>query len=504
MEEFIQILVQFGGGKGGEPNNAAVRFLLPTFFWCILALISLREYRAAKNTRDRYLGTAAILGMARELLMFFAEYGGLRGFVPFGFIYNVYPPLEHAITMLSCSFIGYAFMNYHLGWEKFPRRFFLTSTTITVILYLVIALEWPGFLRLHPGISFASFWGDLAFRSVAIISMGIVLGAFVHAAGQGAKISMSLMCGFTFLFLDEFLMIFNIISSERYVDIFAPVRHNLHIWSIPFFLWMYWSALQGRMLSVQQELESLNAELEQRVAARTAELSNVNRELEMFNYSVSHDLRAPLLHIGGFTKILAEDCAGQLTVSGKECLHRLKNASRRVNVMIDALLDLSLTNSVGMQRRRLYLSRIAKGLAAEIALSDKDRSAEFRITPNMRAHGDLKLILRLMESLLENAWKYTRDCEAALIEFGSIATGQETVYFVKDNGVGFDMKHTDMLFTPFQRLHADKKFQGIGIGLATARKIICRHGGQIWAESSMGDGATFFFTLPPTPEEIQS
>ena len=111
MEELIHILVQFGGGKGGEPNNVAVRFLLPTFFWCVLAWISFREYRTAKNMKDFYVGTASLMGMARELLMFIAEYGAWRGFVPFNFIYNYYPPLEHAITMLSCSFTGYAFLN---------------------------------------------------------------------------------------------------------------------------------------------------------------------------------------------------------------------------------------------------------------------------------------------------------------------------------------------------------------------------------------------------------
>ncbi len=496
MEELIHILVQFGGGKGGEPNNVAVRFLLPTFFWCILACISLKEYRKSKNTRDLYVGTSSVMGMARELLMFFAEYGAWRGRVPFNFIYTYYPPLEHAFTMLSCSFIGYAFLNYHLRWESFPLRFFKISSSIIILLYIVVAFSWPGFLHLHPGISFARFWGDMAFRATAVIIMGIVLGAFIHAAAQGEKISRALLVGFTFLLLDEFLMIFNILSNERNVDIFAPIRHNLHIWAIPFLLGMYWNDLQQRMIETKQELKRLNAELEERIAERTSQLTDVNKELESFSYSISHDLRAPLRHIEGYIEILEESCTNQLPEAGKGCLRRINSASKRMNGMIEALLNLSRTSRNELHIITIDLSRMAREIAAELSLTSPERKVMFQIAETIKAQGDLLMIRLVMENLLGNAWKYTSGKETAVIEFGTIRTDNENTFFVRDNGAGFDMKYADKLFAPFQRLHTDSEFEGIGIGLATVRRIISHHGGHVWAEGHVGHGSTFFFTLP--------
>jgi signal transduction histidine kinase len=497
MEELLQILVQFGGGKGGEPNNVAVRFLLPTFFWCILACISLREYRASRDTKDLYVGAASLMGMARELLMFVAEYGGWRGFVPFNFLYNYYPPLEHAITMLSCSFIGYAFLNFHLEWEQFPRRFFKISAVITIILYIAIASTWPGFLRLHPGSSFGLFWGDLAFRSTAVIFMGIVLGAFVHAAGQGGQVSKALLCGFTFLFLDEFLMIFNILSNERHVGTFAPIRHNLHIWSVPFLVGMYWNDLHRRMNDATKALTTLNAELEERIALRTAQLTEANNELESFNYSVSHDLRGPLRHVSGYIALLVDDCSSQLNDTVREYLQRITKANSRMNDLIDAMLHLSrTTRSNTLSVREINLSRMAREIAAELTASAPDRTVNFRIAGDIKVYGDPRLVRQVMENLMENAWKYSAGKETAVIEVGNKTDGREATLFVKDNGAGFDMAFADKLFTPFERLHSEQEFEGIGIGLATVRKIVRRHGGRVWAESSVGEGATFFFTLP--------
>lgn len=495
MEELIQILVQFGGGKGGEPNNVAVRFLLPTFFWVILVWISIREYRTAKLTKDLYVGIAALMGMTRELLMFVAEYGAWRGIVPFHFIYNYYPPLEHAITMLSCSFIGYAFLNYHLRWEQFPRRFFALSVVITLLLYILIASDWPGFLQLHPGISFARFWGDLAFRSAAVVFMGIVLGAFIHAAAQGEKVSKALLCGFTLLLLDEFLMIFNILGDERHVDIFAPVRHNLHIWAIPFLLGMYWNDLQRRMIESKRALKRLNEGLEKRVAQRTAQLTDANKELETFNYAVSHDLRAPLRHIEGYSKMLMEGCGDHLPETGKGFLQRINHASRRMNEMIEALLNLSRTSSNELYVCEIDLSRMAREIAHELSLSDPDRTVMFQIADTVTAQGDVQLIRLVMENLLGNAWKYTSRKETAVIEFGTTGIGAGFCFLIRDNGAGFDMTYADRLFDPFQRLHSEMEFAGVGIGLATVQRIVRRHGGRVWAESRVGHGATFFFTL---------
>ena len=496
MDELIQILVQFGGGKGGEPNNVAVRFLLPTFFWSVLAWISLRECRNERLSKDCFVGIAALIGMSRELLMFIAEYGGWRGFVPFSFLYTYYPPLEHAFTMLSCVFIGYAFLNYHLHWKVYPRRFIQASATITVILYMVIAVAWPSFLRQHPGISFGQFWGDLVFRTAAVIFMGMVLGPFVHAAAMGTKISTALLCGFSMLFLDEFLMIFNILSNERHVEIFAPIRHNLHIWAIPFLLGMYWNDLRKRMVATKQSLQSLNAELEHRVEQRTTQLIEANDELETFNYSVSHDLRSPLRHIEGYASMLMEECADQFSDVQKTYLQRISRASGRMNAMIEALLKLSRSSRSGLQIRQIDLSRMAREIAAELPLSEPDRRVTFQIHDGVTVWGDLQLIRLVMENLLGNAWKYSAKQPEAFIVFGTMTHGEETVYFVRDNGAGFDMTYADKLFAPFQRLHSEEEFTGIGIGLATVQRILRRHGGRVWAESQVNQGATIYFTLP--------
>ncbi len=257
MTEILEILAQFGGGKGGEPGNVVVRFLLPTFFWAVLAGVAYREFLRSRNSKDLWVGIASTLGMAREMLMFTAEYGAWRQVVPFDFMYNYYPPLEHAATMISGLFIGYAFLNYQLNSPNFSRPFLAFSTFTTLVLYLLTTFQWPGFLADHPGISFGRFWGDMAFRSAAAIFMGIVLGAFISSAAQGKQVSKALLCGFIFLFFDEFLMIFNIISNERHVAVYAPIRHNLHIWAIPLFLGTYLGDLSRRMAEAERMVKNI-------------------------------------------------------------------------------------------------------------------------------------------------------------------------------------------------------------------------------------------------------
>lgn len=252
IQEIYVILHQFGGGKGGEPGNVAVRFLLPTFFWGLLAWVSFREWRAEKQKKDLYVGIAALIGMLRELMMFVAEYGSWRGQISFELMYNYYPPFEHAATMFSCIFIGSAFLRYLQVSERSVRSFFFTSSVITGLLYVVTAPAWQNFLREQPGTSFAHFWGDLAFRIAASFFLGTVVGTLLNLSRQGQFIPKTLIVGFTFFFLDEFLMIFNIASHERYVQYFAPLRHNLHIWAIPLFIAFYWTDLSRRMSAAHQ------------------------------------------------------------------------------------------------------------------------------------------------------------------------------------------------------------------------------------------------------------
>ena len=258
-QEIIDILVAFGGGKGGEPGTVVVRFLLPALFWTMLAVVSHRQWHRERDVQHLVIAGAAIVGIARELLMFAAEYGGMRGVVSFDALYRYYPPLEHAGTMLSSIAITFAFMNYRFNWHRFSRRYLAASLAITLLLYTVTANTWPAFLDAHPGIPFGLFWGDMAFRISASLFMGVALAAVVYGRHTAVGTSAALLLGTLFLFLDEFLMIFNLLTQERHVSIFAPIRHNLHIWAVPLFLGVYWSDLKYALRKALSESQmSLN------------------------------------------------------------------------------------------------------------------------------------------------------------------------------------------------------------------------------------------------------
>jgi signal transduction histidine kinase len=236
-------------------------------------------------------------------------------------------------------------------------------------------------------------------------------------------------------------------------------------------------------------------DLELRVVERTAELEAANRELEAFAYSVSHDLRAPLRAIDGFSRAIEEDQAHRLDDEGKEHFERVRAAAAKMGQLIDALLNLSRMTRVKMNRVPVDLSRIAQAFADELKKAGPERKAEFVIAKGMTVTGDPPMLRAAVDNLLENAWKFTAKRETAHIEFGVDQRDGKDVYFVRDNGAGFDMSYASKLFGAFQRLHASDDFPGMGIGLATVQRIICRHGGRIWAEGEPGKGATFYFTV---------
>jgi light-regulated signal transduction histidine kinase (bacteriophytochrome) len=239
--------------------------------------------------------------------------------------------------------------------------------------------------------------------------------------------------------------------------------------------------------------------LEQLVTGRTAELQAANRELESFSYSVSHDLRAPLRAIDGFSRILLEDYSNKLDADGKDSLTRIRVASQRMGQLIDDLLQLSRHTRSEMRRAPVDLSALARTVADELQKTEPARRVEFVIQPDLAAEADASLMRAVLENLLGNAWKFTGKQSAAKIEFGRTTREGVPAFFVRDNGAGFDMKYAGKLFGAFQRLHAVTEFPGTGVGLATVQRVIHRHGGRVWAESTPGHGATFYFTLPTEP-----
>jgi light-regulated signal transduction histidine kinase (bacteriophytochrome) len=255
---------------------------------------------------------------------------------------------------------------------------------------------------------------------------------------------------------------------------------------------VYRTVVQRRQ---SHEDHRINSELERRVAERTTQLEGANKELESFSYSVSHDLRAPLRSMDGFSLVLLEDYRDKLGEEGKDALERIRAASQRMGYLIDDLLRLSQVTRAGLKLTQVDLSAMAREIAGALGREQPGRSVEWEIETGLSVRADLALMRIAMQNLLQNAWKFTGKTDSAVIRVGALKRDAKTTYFVADNGAGFDMAHAGNLFGAFQRLHHSGDFPGTGIGLAIVQRIIRRHDGEVWAEAKEGDGATFFFRL---------
>jgi signal transduction histidine kinase len=245
----------------------------------------------------------------------------------------------------------------------------------------------------------------------------------------------------------------------------------------------------------EQEVISLNIALEDRVRDRTAQLEAANRELESFAFSVSHDLRAPLRSIDGFSQALLEDFPSHVPEEAQRYLSRIRAATQRMGQLIEDLLNLSRVSRGALERVELDLGELARQVAQEVAQQYPGHAVELSVWPGMEVKADPRLLRTALENLLGNAWKFTAHAEHPRVEVGVMRDGDSQVYFVRDNGAGFKMEYAAKLFTPFQRLHTAAEFPGTGIGLATVQRIVLRHGGRLWADAAPGKGAAFFFTL---------
>jgi light-regulated signal transduction histidine kinase (bacteriophytochrome) len=252
----------------------------------------------------------------------------------------------------------------------------------------------------------------------------------------------------------------------------------------------YEMALRGYREANEKLLEANLELVKQKEAVEAA-----NLDLESFGYSASHDLRAPLNIIQGYTDILLEDNAGQLNDAGRHNLAVIQSAVAQMAGLIQGLLSLSRLARGDLRREKVALTELARAIAYRLQEASPGRQAQFTIAPGLWVDGEHDLLTALLENLMGNAWKFSSKKEKTLIEFGFLQEGERRIYFVKDNGSGFDMANAEKLFKPFQRLHSFKDFEGHGIGLATVQRVVQWHGGRIWAESKVNEGATFFFTL---------
>lgn len=344
-----------------------------------------------------------------------------------------------------------------------------------------------GLFAVLIGISASLSYLDFRISLTILILIGLVVTAWYGGLGPGVLMA-ALIVGATVLTQPKAPDA----SLAKYV-----FGHFSNFSLIVFIVWLIHSRklVETKLVDKGTELQRLNDTLERRVTERTVELQAANRDLESFSYSVSHDLRGPVRAIDGFSGALLEDYEDTLDEDGKGYLRHLRSEAVRMNHLIDDMLQLATVTKSELERSEVDLSRIAHEIIAELQRQDPERSVTHDIEENVTAYADERLVRVALRNLIGNSWKFTSKAGEAKIEFGKLETGGRVEYFVRDNGVGFEMTYADKLFRPFERLHSGNEFDGTGIGLATVQRVIQKHGGEVRGEGSVGKGAVFSFTL---------
>ncbi len=417
------------------------------------------------------------------------------------------------LILILVGNLGYGLANFTAAKPGFERLLFLQALHMVVLLGGIAYLRAPRtWSRLQAvGLSEAAFAcfstalvGGLGGRTISTL-LSVVSIAFISPAilpwGFGVQLGLA-VAGIGSVLLNSWLVsgsVFGATSPHALVGIGMALAGSVYMARVFERTRRALAAQELLRSRAELDLQRLNADLEHRIEERTAELEAALGELQSFTYTASHDLRSPLRGINGLARLLLEDTDEALAPNNRALLDRICHATTRMDAMIDALLTLGRVAQTTLRRDRLDLSVMARSIADDFVAAEPARDVEWSIAEGVGAHGDRALVDVVLMNLLQNAWKFTCDREAARIEVGTENVDGERAYFVRDNGRGFEMDYVDRIFEPFLRLDGEEEGKtpvaGTGIGLTTVQRIVKRHGGRIWVESAPGNGSTFRFTL---------